>query len=67
MITKIFFYVFLRINGNKGIEFLPQTQNVSIPISLQPDGVNLKYFKLKLFDLTKFTEISKVYDVGLQR
>ena len=25
-----------------------------IPISLQPDCVNLQYFKLKLFDLTEF-------------
>ena len=27
--------------------------NFVIPISLQPDGVNLKYFKLTLFDLTE--------------
>ena len=35
----------------KGTEFLTQTQ---IPISLQPGGVNLLLFKLRLFDLTKF-------------
>ena len=26
-----------------------------IPISLQPDYLNLKYFKLRLFNLTEFT------------
>ena len=41
-----------------------------IPISLQPDVVNLWYFKLRLVALTKFgveLEISKVYGIGLQR
>jgi len=28
--------------------------NFLIPISSQPDTVNLLYFKLKLFDLTEF-------------
>ena len=28
--------------------------NVLIPISLHPDGLNLGYFKLRLFDLTEF-------------
>ena len=42
--------------------------NLLIPISLQPDGVGLYYFKLTLFDLTEFiVEISKVYNIGLQR
>ena len=36
---------------SKEIEFLPQTQ---ITISLQPDGVNRWYFKIRLFDLTEF-------------
>ena len=40
---------------------LRQISNASI--FLQPDRVNLRYFKLRLFDL----EISKVYDTGLQR
>jgi len=38
----------------KGNEFLPQTLIFIIPISLQPEGVNLLYFKLSLFDLTEF-------------
>ena len=36
----------------KGIESLPQIQFFEIPISLQPDNVNLRYFKLRLFDIT---------------
>ena len=28
--------------------------NIKIPISLQPHGINLFYFKLRLFDLTDF-------------
>ena len=31
----------------KGIDSLPQIQ-------LQPDNVNLRYFKLRIFDLTVF-------------
>ena len=38
----------------KGIEFLPQAQIFLIPLSLQLDGVNLLYFKLRLFNLTEF-------------
>ena len=34
----------------KGIESLPQTQMFLISISLEADGVNLWYFKLRLFD-----------------
>ena len=42
--------------------------NVLIPISLQPDGANLWYFKLRLLDLTEFIalKISKIYGIGLQ-
>ena len=38
-----------------------------IPISLQPDGVNMWYFQLRLFDLIEFIkfEIYKVYDTGI--
>ena len=43
-------HCFLVITVYKGIEFLPQT----IPISLQPDGANLWYFKLRILDLTEF-------------
>ena len=44
------------------------TSNFVIPISYQPDGVYLRYFKLRLFESTEFIiEISKVYDIGLQR
>ena len=37
----------------KGLVFAT-TLNFLIPIYLQPDGVNFWYFKLRLFDLTKF-------------
>ena len=42
--------------------------NRLIPIYLQPDGVNLWYFKFRLYDKLEFIyfEISKVYDNGLQ-
>ena len=30
-----------------------------MPIALQPDGVNLRYFKLTLLDLTEFTVCGK--------
>ena len=36
-------------------------------MALQPDGVKLCYFKLRLFDLTEFIDISMFYDIGLQR
>ena len=35
----------------KGIEFLPQTSEFIIPISLKFNGANLWYFKLTLFDI----------------
>ena len=40
-----------------------------IPISLEPNVVNLWYFKLILFDLAKVIawKMSKVYDIGIQR
>ena len=38
----------------KGIESLPQIQFFEIPISLQPDNVRLRYFKLRLFDIIAF-------------
>ena len=40
--------------------------NFRISISLQPDGLNLLYFNLKLFDPREFIvlNISKVYDTG---
>ena len=38
----------------KGIESLPQIQLFVISKSLQPDNVNLRYFKLRIFDLTVF-------------
>ena len=40
--------------------------NFQISISLQPDGLNLLYFNLKLFDPREFIvlNISKVYDTG---
>ena len=33
-------------------EFVPQTQIFQSQISLQPEGVNILYLKLRLFDLT---------------
>ena len=43
--------------------------NFLISIFLQPDGVNLWYFKLRLFDLGEFLvwHIYKSYNIGLQR
>ena len=38
----------------KGNESLPQIQLFVISKSLQPDNVNLRYFKLRIFDLTVF-------------
>ena len=37
----------------KGIEFLPLTKKIKnlMPIYLQPDGVNLRNFKLWLFNI----------------
>ena len=46
----LFFYFFLQ-SINKGIEPLPQTQ---IFKPLEPDVVNLWYFKFRIFDLTEF-------------
>ena len=41
--------------------------NISVSLSLQPGGVNLWYFKLRLHNLTEFiVELSKVYDIWLQ-
>jgi len=45
---------YLDINDYKGIETLPQT-----------DGVNLRYFKLRLLDQTNSEfVISKAYEIG---
>ena len=42
--------------------------NIIIPVSLQPNGVNLSYLEFQLFDLTKFlVQISNVHNIGLQR
>ena len=38
----------LRQTTDKGIEYF------QIPLYLQPDGVKLQYFKIRLFDLTEF-------------
>ena len=38
----------------KGIESLPQILIFVIPVSLKLDGVNLRYFKLWLFDQSEF-------------
>ena len=38
---------------NKGTVF-DTNSNFQIPLSLQPGGVNLRYFKLALFDPTEF-------------
>ena len=41
-------------NDDLEIEFLATNSNFLIPISLQPDGVNLRYYKLGLFDTAQF-------------
>ena len=53
-----------------GIESVcASTPNFIIPISVQPDSVNLRNTKFRLFDLTEFMVlIAKVYDdIMLQR
>ena len=45
-----FFFFFLQ-SINKGIDSLPQTQ---IFKTLEPDVVNLCYFKFRIVDLTEF-------------
>ena len=48
--------------------FLPQINFFLIPISLQPNSLNLRYFKLKVFYLTEFIfKSKKVYDIWLLR
>ena len=39
------------IKSGKGVEFLPQTP---ITLFLQPDPVNILYFKLGIFNLSEF-------------
>ena len=39
---------------SKGVEFLPQTQIFLFPTSMQPDGVHLRYLKLRSFDSKEF-------------
>ena len=41
----------------KDLIFAERNWVFAILISLQPDGVNLWYFKLKLFDLTSITTL----------
>ena len=48
----------------KGIKSLPETQICNLK-SLQHDGVNLWYFKLRLFN-SQF-EISNIYDIAQPR
>ena len=43
----------LRMFSRFGTEF-PRNSNILIPLTLQPDGVKLWYFKLLLFDITEF-------------
>ena len=43
--------VFIEIQRNSVFD---TNSNFLIPISIQPNGVNLWYFKLRLFDLTDF-------------
>ena len=47
-LLKTFFF------GTKGIEFLIEKLNFLLFISLQPDGVNLNYFKFRKFYPTEF-------------
>ena len=52
----------------KKFSLLPKLK-FSPPYSVQPECVNHRHFKLRLFDLeqnSKF-EISKIYDIRLQR
>ena len=39
----------------KRAQSLPSNSNLIIPISLQPDGINPWYFKLKPFDIAKLS------------
>ena len=40
--------------GIRQFAFVAKTQFLSNSKSLKPDGINFWYFKLRLFDLTKF-------------
>ena len=48
---------------SKRISVFATNSDFPIPVSLQPDSVNVWYFKLRWFDLT---ELSKVNDIGLK-
>ena len=63
------FYLILFLNLFLGVEknlFFVTNLKFSIPISLQPHGVNNWFFKLRLFDLTEFI-VWNIYDMGLHR
>ena len=49
----------------RGIEYIATNLNVLMPISLQHNGVDLRYLKLRLVDLTKLKP--KVFDITLQK
>ena len=40
-------------SAHTGIESFFTQPHFLIPISLQPDGVDLRYFKFRLFDITE--------------
>ena len=43
---------------------MSQTQ-ISVSLFLQPDGVNLLYFKLRILDLTEFIELKYLTSIAL--
>ena len=56
------------LQNYKVIESLSTIQFFVISISLQPNNVSLRYFKLRIFDLTAFIVLNiKLYDIVLQR
>ena len=52
---------YFKKNGNEKELNFATTSNSLIPISLEPDGVNLSYLKLYAFDLTEFI-VWNIYD-----
>ena len=44
-----------KIRPDKGIESCHKLKSSEIPIPLQPDGVNLWFFKLRLFYLAELS------------
>ena len=61
------FYIDCHLQCQKEIKSFQESKIFIIHISLQPDGSNLWYFKLRLYEHNSKFKIYKVYDFCLQR